>query len=83
MRDRLLDVIEDYLAKGKNDIVFVSPRQNLIRNQELVEGFEEAYQKHGLTFNHDTQIIRTSTHYEKSYPQFYEYFKNHKIIYIS
>ena len=74
----VLEVIEDYLSKGKNDIVFVSPRQNLIRNQELVEGFKEAYQKHGLTFNEETQIIRTSTHYEKSYPQFYEYFKNHK-----
>ena len=74
----VLEVIEEYLAKGKNDIIFVSPRQNLIRNQELVEGFKEVYERHGLTFDVDTQLIRTSTHYEKSYPQFYEYFKNHK-----
>lgn len=74
----VFDVIEQYLSQGKNDIVFVSPKQNLIRNQEIVEGFEEIYQKHGLTFNRETQVIATSTHYEKSYPQFYEYFKNHK-----
>lgn len=74
----VLEVIEEYLSQGKSDIIFVSPRQNLIRNQELIEGFEEVYKKHGMNFNQETQIIRTSTHYEKSYPQFYEYFKNHK-----
>ena len=77
-KSTVIEVIEDYLSQGKNDILFVSPRQNLIRTEEMVEGFIEAYKKHGLTFNPETQMIKTSTHYEKSYPQFYEYFKNHK-----
>ncbi len=72
------DVINKYIEQGKTDIVFVSPRQNLIRTEDIIEGIEEAYQKHGLSFDKQKQIISTSTHYEKSYPQFLEYFKNHK-----
>lgn len=72
------DVINKYIEQGKTDIVFVSPRQNLIRTEDIIEGIEEAYQKHGLSFDKQKQIILTSTHYEKSYPQFLEYFKNHK-----
>ncbi|KXU52002.1 MAG: LacI family DNA-binding transcriptional regulator [Longibaculum muris] len=72
------DIVDEYLSKGKKDIVFVSPKQNLIRTEDLILGIEEAYQKHGMTFDKDKQILPTSTHYEKSYPQFLEYFKNHK-----
>lgn len=72
------DIIDHYLKQGKSDIVFVNPKQNLIRTEDMIIGIEEAYQKNNLTFDQDKQIIRTSTHYEESYPQFYEYFKNHK-----
>lgn len=72
------DIVDQYLQKGKQDIVFVKPKQNLIRTDELIKGIEEAYQQHHLTFDYDKQVIPTSTHYEKSYPQFLEYFKNHK-----
>ncbi len=72
------DIIDNYLSQGKKDILFVSPQQNLIKTEDLILGIEEAYQKHGLTFDKDQQILHTSTHYEKSYPQFLEYFKNHK-----
>lgn len=72
------DIVNNYLSKGKKDIVFVSPKQNLVNVENMIAGFEEAYKNHGLTFDVNTQIINTSTHYEKSYPQFLEYFKTHK-----
>ena len=72
------DIVDKYLAQGKNDIVFVSPKQNLIRPEDMKDGIKEAYNKHGYTFDEEHQIIHTSTHYETSYPQFLEYFKTHK-----
>ena len=47
------DIVDEYLSKGKKDIVFVSPKQNLIRTEDLILGIEEAYQKHGMTFDKD------------------------------
>lgn len=72
------DIVDEYLKKGKKDIVFVSPKQNLIKTEDMLSGIIEAYQSHGLTFDADKQTIHTSVHYEKSYPQFLDYFKNHK-----
>lgn len=72
------DIVDEYLQKGKTDIVFVNPKQNLIKTEAMLAGIAEAYQAHGLTFDIDKQTIHTSTHYEKSYTQFLEYFKNHK-----
>lgn len=31
-----------------------------------------------MTFDLESQMIHTSTHYEKSYPQFLEYFQSHR-----
>lgn len=67
------DIVKSYLEKGKNDIVFVSPQQNLIKAEDMVDGIEEAFQEYNQTFDREKQIIHTSTHYEKSYPQFLEY----------
>lgn len=72
------DIVNEYLNRGQNDIVFVSPKQNLIKTDDMISGIVQAYQEHNLTFDTDKQIIHTSTHYEKSYPQFLEYFKTHK-----
>lgn len=72
------DIIDTYLNNGKKDIVFVSPKDNLIKTDDMISGIQEAYIKHNLVFDTTQQIIHTSTHYEKSYPQFLEYFKNHK-----
>ena len=58
------DIVNNYLEKGKNDIIFVSPQQNLIRTVDLIEGMKK--------------VIDTSTHYEESYTQFVEHFRNHK-----
>lgn len=72
------DIIDSYLNKGKSDIVFISPKQNLVRTDDMLEGMKEAYRKHGYSFDVHKQVIDTSTHYEKSYPQFLQYFKEHK-----
>lgn len=76
-RQIAFDIINDYLNKGKNDIVFVSPKQNLVRTEDLVLGIKEAYLQHQMEFK-DSQIIRTSSHYEECYPQLSQYFKSHK-----
>ena len=72
------DIVNEYLNRGQSDIAFVSPKQNLITTDDMISGIVQAYQEHNLTFDTDKQIIHTSTHYEKSYPQFLEYFKTHK-----
>lgn len=71
------EIVDDAIQKGKNDIIYVATRQSLFSTEEMIEGIEEAYKKHGLSFN-ENQVIRTSTHFEKSYPEFLEYFKTHK-----
>lgn len=71
------EVVDSYLNKGKDDILFVCPRQNLISPSDLVVGIKDAYNEHGLTFNDKERIFNTSHHYEKSYPQLQEYFKDH------
>lgn len=72
------DIATEYLRKGKKDIVFVEANQNLIKTVDMIKGFENAYKDYGMHFDLSTQVIETSTHYEKSYPQFLEYFKTHK-----
>jgi LacI family transcriptional regulator len=71
------DLISSYLDKNKKDILFVKTKQNLVDTSGLVEGIKEAYKDHGLTFNDDC-ILNTSLHYEKSYPQLKDYFKDKK-----
>ena len=46
--------------------------------QSFIEGMKKAYQDHQLDFDEKTQVINTSTHYEESYTQFVEHFRNHK-----
>lgn len=71
------EVIDGFLSRGKNNILFISPKQNLINYDELVNGIKEAYTKNGLVFD-EKNIMNTSHHYEKSYPQLKEYFKNNR-----
>lgn len=72
------DIIDHYLTISKKDIIFVKPKQNLVKTDDLITGIKEAYQHHHLAFDDEKQIIHTSSHYEKCYPQFLEYFKNNK-----
>src|SRR5699024_4693076 len=36
------EVVDKYLAQGKSDILFVSPKQNLINIEEMITGIQEA-----------------------------------------
>ena len=72
------EIVEKYLKEEKNDIVFISPKQNLVKTEDLISGIKMAYDNYHLPFDENQQVIHTSTHYEKCYPQFCEYFKNHK-----
>ena len=59
------EVVDKYLAQGKSDILFVSPKQNLINIEEMITGIQEAYQKYDLVFDATKQVVHTSSHYEK------------------
>ncbi len=69
------ELATSYLDKGVSDIAFFTARQNLVKKEELVEGFKQAYEEHDLTFDNVTNV---STHYEESYPYFVDYFKTHR-----
>lgn len=69
------ELATSYLDKGVSDIAFFTARQNLVKKEELVEGFKQAYEEHGLIFDNVTNV---STHYEESYPYFVDYFKTHR-----
>lgn len=72
------EIVDDYLKRGLKDILFVKPKQNLIKIDDLMSGVVKAYEKHGLIFDVERQVLNTSMHYEESYPQLLQYFKNHK-----
>ena len=71
------EVITDFLNRGKKDILFISPKQNLVSPDDLCEGIKKAYENYGLTFD-ENNILKISHHYEKSYPQLKDYFKTQK-----
>lgn len=71
------EVIDSYLVAGKKDIVYIAPEQNLIKNEDVLEGIKESFEKHGLTFD-EGKVITSSGNYEESYPEFVKYFKNKK-----
>lgn len=71
------EVITDFLNRGKKDILFISPKQNLVSPDDLCEGIKKAFENYGLTFD-ENNILKISHHYEKSYPQLKEYFNDHK-----
>jgi LacI family transcriptional regulator len=72
-----MEIVDRYLESGKSDIVYIAPEQNLINNEEILQGIRDAYKKHGLLFDEE-KIITTSGYYEESYPKLVEYFKNHQ-----
>ncbi len=72
------EIVDAYLDKDLSDILFVSPDQNLIRYEDLIDGINESYKKHGLVFDEENRVIHPSSHYEKSYPYFLKYFQTHK-----
>ena len=71
------EVVDRYLSENKKDIVFVSPKQNLLRTEDMIDGIRQAFADHGEAFEEAKHVMDTSTHYEKSYPQFLEYFQSH------
>ncbi|MBO6046433.1 MAG: LacI family DNA-binding transcriptional regulator [Erysipelotrichaceae bacterium] len=70
-------ITKDYLDKGKTDIVFMKPRQNLVDLDQFVKGMEEAYKEAGIPFA-DDRVLSVSSHYEKNLPEFVYYFKKHR-----
>ena len=72
-----MQVVDNYLEKGKKDIIYVTSEQSLVGSEVAVAGIKEAYAKHGLVFN-DSNILTSPREYTKSYPMFKEYLKNKK-----
>ncbi len=72
------NIVDQYLAKGKKDIVFIDTKQNLINTQDMIQGMKEAFIKHQIHFDENKQVLPTSPQYEDSYVQLMGYFKSHK-----
>ena len=73
------EIVDKYLAKGKDDIVYILPKQNLIKSDEIIEGIKDTYKKYNKEFTTD-QIVTSSSHYENTYPNFVEYFTTNQIL---
>lgn len=71
------EIVDRYLSAGKKDIVYISPEQNLIKNEEVIDGIKDTYKKYGLVFD-EQKVITSSGHYEESYTKFVKYFKDKK-----
>lgn len=71
------EITEKYLSMGKKDMVYVAPKQNLIKNDDVIIGIKEIYKKYNLEFS-DSNIITSTSEYEDSYAKFNDYFKTHK-----
>ncbi|WP_249030508.1 LacI family DNA-binding transcriptional regulator [Tannockella kyphosi] len=71
------ELIMPYIEKGKTDILYVSPKQNLIKNDDVIEGIQEAYHENGLVFD-ENNIISSTSSYEFNLATFEKYFKNKK-----
>lgn len=71
------EVCEKYLSEGKKDIIYITPKQNLINTEEMIAGIKETFEKYNLEFK-DENVITSSSYYEKNYPEFIEYFKTHR-----
>ncbi|MFV0395087.1 MAG: LacI family DNA-binding transcriptional regulator [Coprobacillaceae bacterium] len=71
------EIVGRYLDAGKKDIVYITPEQNLIKSEDVIEGIKDTYKKHGLTFD-EGKVITSSGHYDESYPEFVKYFKKKK-----
>lgn len=74
----IYDIVDEYLNKGKTDILLVTAFQNLLNSKDMINGMKDAYEAHGLDFDVKDHVVHTSNHYEQSYPQFYDYFKTKK-----
>ncbi|MFR2767448.1 MAG: hypothetical protein ACLTAI_03465 [Thomasclavelia sp.] len=51
------EIVDRYLAKGKDDIVYILPKQNLIKSDEIIEGIKETYKKYDKGFAKQNQIL--------------------------
>ncbi len=70
-------IIDSYLVRGDKDIAYVSPRQNLIKNESVISGIKAAYKKHNLSFDED-KIIETTGDYLEDYQMLLKYFETNK-----
>ncbi len=77
VKSAVKEIVNSYLDNGIKDILYVHPQENLINNDEIMEGINESYQEHNLVFN-EAHSVFSSEHYEKNYADFVEYFKENK-----
>lgn len=70
-------IIDKYLEKGRNNILYVCPQQNLIKSDDIVEGLKESYQKYNLAYD-EKNVLISSNNYEENFENYKKYFKNNK-----
>ncbi len=71
----LYELCDLYLQSGIEDIVLIEDRKNHILIDDLIEGMNRAFKKHGKEFN---GYIKIPTQYHNSYDYLVDYFSSHK-----
>ncbi len=69
------EIIDSYIQNNKTNIAYISPKQNLIKNDDVITGIKKAYQKNGMSFNEE-HIIDTTGEYVEDYQMLLKYFEN-------
>ena len=59
LKNKLEEIVDRYLAKGKDGAAYILPKQNLIKSDEIIEGIKETYKKYDKVFT-TNQILTTS-----------------------
>lgn len=76
-KQAISSLIERCLEKGKQDIAYILPKQNLLNNEDIIAGIKDTYKKYNIELD-ENKIIHTASHYETNYPRLCEYFASNK-----
>lgn len=71
----VFDLVDDYIGRGKKDIVVLEDRRNQNMTHEMVAGAKEAFKKHGLEFEN---YVVFSNDVRSTYKFLRSYFKDHR-----
>lgn len=70
------NIVDKYLAKKRNRIVFVDADYNRFLVEKMLVGIKDTYAKYNLKYNYHLKVTDS---YENSYSEIKEYLKNNKI----
>lgn len=71
----VFDIIDKMLKNNRKNILYVAARENLINNDEVICGIQEAFESNGVVFNERNSVLSMND-YHKDYQNYKTYFEN-------